>query len=285
MRDHILRCDCDATALRVKKLKDYFSQHVLGGKEFLCLSKTECKSSHDGDFYEGQLHHVGACYDLTREGQPFRVALVGQEYGSAETLVDVDARSRDILVSGRKYRFVSADGFPGRNPHMRGCTSVLRLLFEKGLGNNFQCELLKFTDGEEKHIFECFALTNYLLCSALEVGARSKTGGSRGVATNAMWCNCSRHFREAIRILEPTVIIVQGKAIRGWIGSMFGLPPKPPENLIEEVKINGLSSHLVSFAHPSSVRENWGRNASTQYLCDVVKPTIEEFLGKIDQQK
>lgn len=43
---------------------------------FVCSDYRTCEASHAGDFYEGQLHHVGRHYDLLPDGQPLRVVVI-----------------------------------------------------------------------------------------------------------------------------------------------------------------------------------------------------------------
>ena len=73
----------DATARRVRALDAYMSAHVLDKRRFLCSTGAQCRGSHSGDFFEGQLHHVGTHYDISLGGSAFRVVVVGQDTGMA----------------------------------------------------------------------------------------------------------------------------------------------------------------------------------------------------------
>src|SRR5213080_1029391 len=131
--------DSRATAQRIERLQAYFEAHVLRKENFICSSEQPCKESHLGTFYAGQLPHIGTHYDLTRNGVPFRVVVVGQEYGHPPPFVDlVKRRTMIVDQSGAGSRFRAGSGFPSRNPHMKGCTSVLRLLFGKDLGSDYE---------------------------------------------------------------------------------------------------------------------------------------------------
>ncbi len=72
-----LSCDTQQTALRRTELEAYARAHVLNEGVFLCPAYAECRDSHAGDYYEGQLHHVGVRYDVTMKGTPLRVVVVG----------------------------------------------------------------------------------------------------------------------------------------------------------------------------------------------------------------
>ena len=82
---------------------------------------------------------------------------------------------------------------------MRGTTSLLRLIFGLGLGTNHEDEFLQL-GSEGVHIFDCFALMNFLLCSAVTVSGgtgRPQRGGKPGRSTGTMRHKCARHFRAA----------------------------------------------------------------------------------------
>lgn len=258
----------NTTATRIAKLDKYLSANVLSPAGFRCNSMAECSGSHRGTFIEGQLHHVGRHYDLQVNGRSFRIAVVGQEYGHGEPLVDLAHRTKMVAEeSGLGRRFRADAGHQARNPHMRGTTSVLRLLVGAGLGTDYESEFLDLS-GERAHIFDAFALTNYLLCSAI-VG-----GSKKGRSTTTMQRNCARHFSAAIKILAPVVMIIQGRGVRRWLNHVASDVESIGDNL-ERAIIGGRPVLLANFTHPSvPSRDNWGINDRTPYLLNVVKPTI-----------
>src|SRR5258708_1774008 len=91
----------DLTARRWEKLERYLATNVLDPetKRFVCQFAGRCKASHHGQFYEGQLHHLGRHYDLTVRGRDLRVVVVGQEYGNNPIHVTMDER-REMIVEG-----------------------------------------------------------------------------------------------------------------------------------------------------------------------------------------
>jgi hypothetical protein len=120
----------ERTVRRVRDLKAYFTEHVLDTSGFKCASYNKCRRSHSEQFYEGQIHHIGRHYDLIRDETPFRIVIVGQEYGHKPALVSLDRRSSEISHLGR------SESFSNRNPHMRETTSLLRLLLGMVLGES-----------------------------------------------------------------------------------------------------------------------------------------------------
>ena len=251
-------------------MRAYFDAFVLNGHGFICCHGAACASSCRAGiiFYPVQLHHVGSHYDLLRDGRPFRVVMVGQEAGHGGV---VDLAQRRALIRAR-----IDDTFSERNAHMAGTTSLLRLLFGRDPGTDHDGEFLDL-QGERVHLFAAFALVNFLLCSAVD-GTADRTGrreGGKGQSTAIMQRNCAAHFRAAIDVLEPTVIVAQGFNVRRWIGRAYGWSPwtrKP----VEQVVVGGRRTLLLSFAHPSASGRYgwWGRSPRSTYLIETVAPAI-----------
>ena len=263
--------DRTRTAQRVEELTAYFREAVFrDDKAFVCASETECCASRGLEpLIRGQLHHVGTDYDLSMDGRPLRVAVIGQEYGGGHEFVTLERRSAEIAES-RARRFKAGNGIEARNPHMRGTTSVLRLLFGRGLGTDYESEQLVLEGGRQVHIFDCFALTNFLLCSAV-----SQATKTRGKSTDTMRRNCTRHFRRAMEILEPTVLVLQSKWFRPDVIGAFDGPPDLLSDFVYRVEYGGRTAVLLSLTHPAAFgRSNWGMNARTPYLVGTVAKAV-----------
>jgi hypothetical protein len=156
-----------------------------------------------------QLPHVGAIYDLAHNGRPFRIAVCGQEAGGAKGDDSIATRSPRMSKWGRDVPFA------GRNPHMQGTTSALRLLFGLPLGSDPWDENI-VVDGAYRHLFDAFALINALTCSST-AAAR----GKNGKPTREMKRNCVQHLRATVQILRPTVLVVQGAVAQKMLSQAF----------------------------------------------------------------
>ena len=159
---------------------------------------------------------------------------------------------------------------------MRGTSSTLRLLLGREPGDDEDGERL--LDG---HIFDGFALVNYLLCTALKKPrneAQDASGAGQGNSSRVMRQNCARHFRSTLEILEPTVVVAQGIGVRRWMSN--ALPITEQGGSHEEVSIAGQSVALFTFSHPSAGGRpgSWGRSPRSSYLMETVAPVIREFL-------
>ena len=283
MACHSLQSDPARTAARAAALDRYFAANVAASGVLICATGAQCQASHFGDFYPAQQHHVGHHYDLVRDGKPLRIVVVGQEYGHGPAFATATQRSDKIVGEiGTRRRFKADGTLKARNPHMRGCTSLVRLIFGLGLGTDYDGEFLDIA-GDHVHIFECFALVNFLLCSAVpasDLAQIESVGGKPGRSTRVMQQSCETHFLAALDILEPTLVVAQGYGVRRWIARAYGLPARRPQDGVEQIQIRNTMVPLVSFSHPSAHGElNWGMNERTPYLLKTVEPTIARVCG------
>jgi hypothetical protein len=188
----------------------------------------------------------------------------------------MDARYHAIHdISGHQRRYYAEPGFPGRNPHMRGTTSALRVIFGRGLGAEFDDEFVVPKKGCPFHVFDGFALVNRLLCSA------GPPGSSEGHPTPAMFGACLNHFSATMRILEPTIVIVQGSRVAKRTGEIFERRRSYSEYL-HDARFEGGRVLLCTFTHPAAHGAlRWGDSLDAPYLSDVVVPTLEEAVRKL----
>ena len=267
----VIRSYPGRTRERVRLLEEYVRANLLSEEgSFTCASYSQCRASRSGfPFHPGQMSHVGRHYDLEVDGRPMRIVVLGQEYGQARECVDLAGRSEMLRRSAQA-------GFRGRNPHMKGVTSTLRLLLGRELGDDMEGESL--FDG---HIFDGCAQVNYLLCTALtKPREKDAHGGGRGNSSAEMQRNCGRHFLRTMEILEPTVIVVHGLALRRWMANALPLPPQG--GISEVVEMAGRPVEMLTFTHPSAGGHSgwWGTTPRTQYLRETVAPVIQSFLDR-----
>lgn len=262
------------TQERIERLSAFLGAHVLADGQFRCRHAAACRASRPGiPFYEGQLHHVGPHYDLEIEGRPLRIVVLGQDYGHGEARVGMARRSEMI---SRSASFQFADR--GRNPHMKGTASILRLLLGREPGRDRAGELLAL--GQQTHVFDAFALVNFLMCSAIRPDGKDRShfdetfvGAGKSDASPLMRRNCAEYLRPVLEILEPTVLIVQAKGVREWAAKSLGLPVKG--EVFERIRIGGSAVDVLTFVHPSAQGAGyWGRAPDSRYILEVVGPVI-----------
>ena len=152
---------------------------------------------------------------------------------------------------------------------MRGTTSVLRIIFGKGLGVEHEDEFVEPVNRRPFHLFDGFALVNRLLCSA------SPRGSSEGHPTRTMFDSCLEHFTATMTILEPTIVIVQGKQIELKTREVFERRHSYSDHLHESY-FDGNRVLLCTFSHPSAHGAlRWGDSLAAPYLTEVVAPTLK----------
>ena len=139
-------------------------------------------------------------------------------------------------------------------------------------------------DGKPTHLFDCFALVNFLPCSAVpSESARNEATplrGRPGRSTPTMQRNCTRHFIPPIEVLDPTVIVVQGRGVLTWMKSAFNTLS---DETVQAVWMNGRECHVLAFTHPSAKgSSNWGINDRTPYLLGVVVPSVQKIIRQLE---
>lgn len=279
----MISADPAATERRRARLSEYVQQYLLDGQDFLCPHRADCRASSKPDFAfrEGIMSHLGRHFDLSRDGRPLRIMVVGQESGlpkgeeadSFSQHVTLEKRYQQIHDgAGLERRFYAAPGHPGRNPHMRGTTTALRLLLGLGLGTEHEQEFVHPSNGDPFHIFDGFALVNLLLCST---GPR---GTSQGKPTPTMARRCRKHFEQTLRILEPTLVILQGAKVSQWAGAVWHHEVQHAPHL-QSVELDGRSLLVCSFSHPSAHgAARWGIGPGAAYVTETLAPTLEHAL-------
>lgn len=275
-----LEVDPHATRRRIRKLAKYVDSKLLADGEFVCPSYCSCSQSRQpGDvFREGIMSHVGHRFDLVRGGLPLRIVVVGQESGLPKrpefaSRVSLEARYRQTHdISGLERRYYAEGGRSGRNPHMRGTTTALRLLLGTEPGVDREGEFLKPANGRAFHLFDGFALVNRLLCSA------GPPESSQGRPTPTMAKNCESHFAATLSILEPTIVVLQGAKVSKWARSTLE-PIRERNEHLYETALGGRRVLVCVFSHPSARGpQRWGGHPDAPYVREVVAPTLRAAL-------
>ena len=268
--------DLPRSRRRVHRLRANVEAKLLRSGGFICPHYSACESSVTAphDFLPGTMSHVGRRYDLRLGDKPVRVVVVGQEAPGEK--LSIEQRYRAVhYVSGLEQRYYTDGEHHHRNPHMRGTTSALRLIFGKGLGSDGADEWIFPLNGRPFHIFDGFALVNRLLCFA------GPPGTSQGRATKTMLGNCRTYLSKTLEILEPTILILQGKTAANWTETGLTQGRRFTPNL-SEAALHDKRVLVCEFSHPSA-REplRWGANLDAPYLMDVVQPTLKSAVRRL----
>lgn len=278
-----LQFDEVRTACRIRALERYYDEHVLSGRKFVCPSFRDCKASLGPGlkFYYGQLSHVGKRYDVRRNGKDLRIVVCGLEYGRPPSKVAMDRRYEMVVrETGIGRAFYKDSERENRNPHMRGTTLMLKRTPLGGAAvsqqsfNNWYKEFIARPHIAKNHIFNMFSLVNFLLCSAVQ-------GDTQGRSTRQMRDQCAEHYLETLRILDPNLVVLQGKNGLDQVLRALELSEswRKTTETLGRFQGEGLDFVTCNFTHPAarSADQAWA-HPNRPYFRSVVLPTLRRAL-------
>lgn len=255
--------DADDSSARRARLREYVESSLLRGDQFLCSSyAADCRPSAERQgsaFVEAEMPHVGEFYSLRRaNGGALRVVVLGQERGRGRPLVSMTQRTMEVQAKR---------DFSLRNPHLKGTVYALAVIFGADPSRTEHVDV----DGRLQHVIDLFTLTNATLCSAL---ARRPDGTltTKGQASPTMRRRCNTHLRAQLAILEPTVLLVQGRVALDAVNTITRGRLAAPA--VEVATFGETQCRVVALAHPTShAPTNWPSH-KTEYFRTVVTPLL-----------
>jgi hypothetical protein len=270
----VLTYDQAESTRRQVELTAYMDRHVLRPDGFCCSSAARCLESalaqnEPIDFGAGQLSHLGKFYDIEEDSVPLRILVIAMETGRPDNGITLPMRRQQVLAC-------AALAPRSRNPHMIGVTHALRTLHGRPIGDDPKGESLDFGDNHNRaHMFDAYAMVNVRLCTSV------KAGTTKSRPTSLMTKNCVRHLRETVRILQPTVCVVQSTRIPGVLVPIVTRRREVAPHLAE-VTIGGVQTLMAEFSHPTAYADlNWGRWTNMPYLQDTVIPALREARARL----
>jgi hypothetical protein len=209
-----------------------------------------------GTFVAGQLSWVGPRYALRDpKGNDFRTLVVPKQTGrGGDGHSHVTHAGRAAQVNGAKYGNIGTH----RTHHMAGTEAALEVLLDADAGSRH----IVLASGERVHVFDCFAMVNATRCS------RVTEKGVDGEGSRVMYDECLSHLAAAIEILEPTVIVCEGRSgARSPAGSIRALMRQPDSaDHLYRIDRDGRQVTVVELSHPS---RNWVSYQDPRFLRDV----------------
>ena len=95
-----------------------------------------------------------------------------------------------------------------------------------------------------------------------------------------MFNHCSAHFDATLSILEPTLVIPQGKTVARSLQTLLEPARSYTEHLYEANR-HGNRTIVCAFSHPSAHGHlRWGDSINSTYLNNVVAPTLREAIRR-----
>ncbi len=254
--------DLARTQARHAALRDFYVRAGLNADRFACPHAAACHGSQKPGVvqqYAGGTAGLNPLYDVTYDGQPIRVLIIGKEashrpHFAHGTPANFDERSRQCLETITASR---------RTFHIKGTLLTLQRIFEV----------------QSDYVYASYALSNALRCAFQQAAIAHNTCGTRDTAT--MRRNCIPYLLDEIALLEPTLIITQGAwAVDGkrpfvaQVSEACGAPARP-------IMHNGSEKYglfefpgfmLITSHHPA--RLNWWKE---RYAPDSLWPMLDHL--------
>ncbi len=187
----------EKTKERYKKLQNLYLNEGLNADNFHCKHYENCSNSQKKDVvkqFSGGTCGLMPFYDAKYKETEIRILVIGKETGYMKnskfgTSSNFDENTLNLL---------NCINWDKKNNHIKGTLITLQNIFNV------------FSD----YIYSGYALSNVLRCA---FQLQEKADNLSAVKdTNVMRRNCINYLVEEIKILEPTLIIVQGEwAIKG----------------------------------------------------------------------
>jgi hypothetical protein len=254
--------DTEKTQARYAALQAYYQTHGLNADSFACRYWSACSTSQKpGNInqYAGGTVGLMPFYDVSYRNQAVRIFVIGKEeshdpnkpYGTASNF---EARSHHCLATIFAQR---------RTNHIKGTLLTLQRIF--GV--------------ESDYVYASYALGNALRCGFQKPDVATNTSALQDTPT--MWQNCIGYLVREIEILEPTLIIAQGRwsavgksSLVALLTFAFGAPTDLMRN--ESNSLYGLYEFadfmLITSQHPARLHL-W----KSRYAPDTVWPTIDHL--------
>lgn len=84
-----------------------------------------------------------------------------------------------------------------------------------------------------------------------------------------------------LEILEPTILVLQGRTATAWTETGLVQTRRFTTNL-SEAQFNGKRVLMCEFSHPSAREpQRWGANLDSPYLNEVVSPTLKSAVRRL----
>lgn len=242
--------DIEKTRDRCKKLLEYYKSVGLNADDFRCSHYEECKNSQKKcnvvKQYSGGTVGITPFYDISYNGKPIRILIVGKENGYMKnTKYGTSANFKENSLN-----ILNCINWDKKNNHIKGTLMILQNIF--GIDSDYA--------------YSSYALTNLMRCSFQEEDKIDNV--SNVSSTTTMKDNCLNHLIKEIEILEPTLIIFQGEwAISGKntivdkLYNYYGITKKCLlKNSNGKYGLYDFNKFMLITCHHPAILGNWIKN-------------------------
>lgn len=274
----------ELTEKRINSLSGYFKSE---------LPKQEGKLVPQGYELRTVQPHIGKYYDCLVNKNiletPFRLLVMGLE-ALDEKGISMEQRSAQILTEAAYLK--------KSNPYMKGTTLLLQYIIHELLGYDLtENEYIGDSNSIDNHIYNYFAQSNWHITGAF-------AGSNKARRNKAMNEIAVENFIKQIEILEPSLVILQGKTIwlkhftinftdndeARWVGLQQDkypndLPKSDNYSIYVPDNKNKFKTLVIKFVHPSDRGKKahpWYK-PNADYLEKIIKPVLAEVIGNYDK--
>ncbi len=240
----------------VRNLECFYERENLHPQNFNCQHFEECNAA---VIITGQeIAYSGAQAHVgSQYGENYKVLIQSLDTGGEADVIEIRTQGIESVE------------YTNANQHMKGTIEFLRIIFP---------------DDTDKDLLQKFAMTNSAKCS----------GEKRDKLPSFVYSKCSEYHKIETEILEPDIIIAQGKDAYPW----FLNPEQVLENTIDDfqnflnisnndikfaisntikryirkVEFTNHSTILIHSPHPSARQGQW------QVFRDLSLPIIKQFI-------
>ncbi|MCL4515668.1 MAG: hypothetical protein M1379_08815 [Firmicutes bacterium] len=184
--------DMARTQERYRALKEYYDTRGLNADNFSCPKYPDCLDSQkEGTIqqYLGGTAGLMPFYDVEYKNTPIRVLSVGKETGYMVNTPYGTSPNFDVNT----LNVLNCINWKRKNNHIKGTLITLQRIFEL----------------ETEYVYASYALSDALRCSFQLKNTADNVSAVKD--TPKMRDNCLEYLVDEIRILEPTLIILQGE--------------------------------------------------------------------------
>lgn len=223
------RADPERSAQRKEALKELYARWFAGDtcRHFAACSakmRSECSCFWEKNDFSAR---VGDYYDLYYNEMPIRILMIGKEGLSVQSQVRPPARLMEKM-----------------NRHYSVTFRTLK-------------KMLNYWPREKSHdaVLQTYALTNMYSCAF-----KTKQGQTTGIPNSDLQkVNCAALRREEIRILEPTIVVIQNGSLKAdcLFDDTCNLLPRPHGAVAYSA---AFGCHILETAHPSCRSYPWVRD-------------------------
>ena len=232
----------------VARLRSFYKESGLLVGDFRCAHADACAQAAGFALTQGAEAHVG-----TRYGDALRVVVVSLDTGGTSH----DMAQRREVIEG-----LHPSG--GNNPHMKGTTELLKVIFETTSAN-----------GVAGNVYEFYAMTNAAKCSRRDSTAK---------VPGPLYSNCMKWVEPELVRFAPQLIVTQGneaywsinsprladkhrdkldawmkelpKFVCEWLGALA-------DEYLATASFWGKDVPIIKTVHPSARGGQWQRFAKT----------------------